>query len=44
MARWEVQEVAKNENFTFSKYVSPTQYQVWYNQIFAGFLMNVDDF
>ena len=24
--------------------MSSTQYQLWYNQIFAGFLMNVDDF
>ena len=24
--------------------MSSTQYQPWYNQIFAGFLMNVDDF
>ena len=24
--------------------MSPTQYQLWYDQIFAGFLMNVDDF
>ena len=35
--------VAK-KNFFFSKYMSSTQYQLWYNQIFAGFLMNVDDF
>ena len=30
--------------FFFPKYMSSTQYQVSYNQIFAGFLMNVDDF
>ena len=27
----------------FPKYMSSTQYQLWYNQIFAGFLMNIDD-
>ena len=36
--------VVKKEILFFSKYMSSTQYQLWYNQIFAGFLMNVDDF
>ena len=36
--------VAQKKILFFSKYMSSTQYQLWYNQIFAGFLMNVDDF
>ena len=36
--------VAKKKILFFSKYMSSAQYQLWYNQIFAGFLMNVDDF
>ena len=36
--------VAKKKILFFSRYMSSTQYQLWYNQIFAGFLMNVDDF
>ena len=36
--------VAKKKILFVSKYTSSTQYQLWYNQIFAGFLMNVDDF
>ena len=35
--------VAKKKILFFSKYMSSTQYQLWYNQIFTGFLMNVDD-
>ena len=32
------------KKFFFPKYMSSTQYQLYYNQIFACFLMNVDDF
>ena len=35
--------VAKKKILFFSKYMSSTQYKLWYNQIFAGFLMTVDD-
>ena len=48
MASCEIQDGAQDgrqeENFIFSKYMSSAIYQLWYNQIFAGFLMNVDDF
>ena len=45
MASWEIQDGREKENvILFSKYMSSTQYLLWYNQIFAGILMNVDDF
>ena len=49
MASWEIQDGVqdgpqKRKFYFFSKYMSSTQYQLWFNQIFAGFLMNVDDF
>ena len=48
MASWEIQDGVQDgrqkEFFFFSRYTSSTQYQLWYNQIFAGFLMNEDDF
>ena len=44
MASWEIQDGRQKENFIISKYMSPTQYQLWYNQFFADFLMNVDNF
>ena len=39
-----IQDGRQKEFFFFFKYMSSSQYQLWYNQIFAGFLMNVDDF
>ena len=44
MASWEIEDGRKKKILILSKYMSSTQYQLWYNQIFAGFLMNVDDF
>ena len=48
MASWEIQDGVQDGRqkkiLFFSKYMSSTQYQLWYNQIFAGFLMNVDYF
>ena len=48
MASWEIQDGVQDgrqkENFIFFQIYESTQYQLWYNQIFAGFLMNVDDF
>ena len=43
MASWEIQDGRQKENFIFFQ-MSSNQYQLWYNQICAGFLMNVDDF
>ena len=49
MASWEIQDDVQDGRqkdliFFFSKYMSSTQYQLRYNQLFPGFLMNVDDF